>query len=350
MPTPSPPLLEVARRFAAFAQNEAAGVSPLYSELARAVTKDEEVLALASLAPPGQPNPNLLFAAVQFLLLRGTKHPLAQFYRSTTSRPRDPSAAFPEFKSFCRENHTAIQRILGGRRVQTNEVSRCTCLLPGFATMQRRDRGRPWFLVDIGASAGLNLIWDRYSYDFGPERKWGPRSAGLRLACEPRGERSLPLPERAFDIRRRVGIDIAPVDVEDPVERQWLEALVWPEQRERVRRLRKGIKILREEPPVMVKGDASELVPRLLEGVPPGLTRCLFSSFTLNQFSSEARESLTAGLIRQGRSETVYLLTLGGSGPRDAELRLIVYRKGEPKVERLARCAPHGGWIEWLVG
>ena len=151
---------QLAERFATFARLEATGVSPLYAELAQAVSRSQELLGIASCVRPGQPPPNMLLGAVHYLLLSGVQHPLRAFYPSLGGT-EPPSDAFPSFREFCWAHRPEIEAILRERRVQTNEVSRCSILLPGFAVVQRRSGTSPWTLFDVGASAGLHLLGPR---------------------------------------------------------------------------------------------------------------------------------------------------------------------------------------------
>src|SRR5579871_6139262 len=94
----------LARRFAHFAEGEAEEFfSPLYARLCRSIAADPEVLALAATAPPDQPTPNLLLAAVQSLLLKGAEHPLVSFYPGIAATPDTTNDPYPVFHSFCLE-------------------------------------------------------------------------------------------------------------------------------------------------------------------------------------------------------------------------------------------------------
>src|SRR5215218_1913808 len=151
----------LADRFACFALEECHDSSPLYERLALGVADDPAMLALAAYARPGQPTPNLLFAAVQYLLLGGTPHPLAAFYPGLAHDPVAGGDPYPAFHDFCRQHADSIRELLETRLVQTNEVRRSACLLPAFCWVARLAGDRPLALLEIGASAGLNLLWDR---------------------------------------------------------------------------------------------------------------------------------------------------------------------------------------------
>jgi hypothetical protein len=141
----------LARRFRAFASRKCAGVSPLYAALGAALAGDR--------APP-----NMLFAAVHALLLDTARDdPLAAHYASLTPHPKPPEDAFSAFKAFCRKHEDAIAALLARRAVSTNEVGRSACLMPAYARVAAL-AGEPLRIVEVGASAGLNLLWDRYAY------------------------------------------------------------------------------------------------------------------------------------------------------------------------------------------
>src|SRR5262245_7990776 len=125
--------------YAEFALHEARGVSPSYERLALAVSRDDEVLALLHALPPAKRQPNLLFAVVR--LLGGPVH--------------DPVA----FREYVMADWPTIEAEMRTRSTQTNEVGRCAVLLPVLTSLPQ-----PLALLDIGASAGLCLYPDRYSY------------------------------------------------------------------------------------------------------------------------------------------------------------------------------------------
>ena len=165
---PNAQLEALAQRFVRFADQECGDYAPLYDRLARGIAGDPELLTLAAHTWSGQQAPLLLLAAVHSLLLGGVDHALGAFYPSVTHRaavpPGDP---MPAFRAFCRDYRNALLDLVSTGLVQTNEPRRCTVLLPAFATVARLAGGRPLALIEIGASAGLNLLFDRYGYDYG---------------------------------------------------------------------------------------------------------------------------------------------------------------------------------------
>src|SRR5207247_9050506 len=115
----------------------------------------------------GERGPNLCFAALHLLLLKGTRHPLSLYYKSLSGSSLVTDDPYPTFRSFCLEYDEEIRSLISARMVQTNEVSRCACLVPAFVLVSRRAKGRPLQLVEIGVNAGLNLYRDNYSYRSG---------------------------------------------------------------------------------------------------------------------------------------------------------------------------------------
>jgi hypothetical protein len=173
-PTPDAPLEALAQRFMRFAEQECGDYAPFYAHLARGIAHDPELLAIAAHTRSGQQAPNLLLAAVHDLLLRGADHALAAFYPSVAHLaavpPGDP---LPAFRAFCRDHRAALIDLVSTRLVQTNEPQRCTVLLPAFSMVARLASGRPLALIEVGASAGLNLLFDRYGYDYGAGQSAG---------------------------------------------------------------------------------------------------------------------------------------------------------------------------------
>ena len=343
---------DLAARFRRFAERECAGISPLYHALALETARDSELLELASKARAGQPQPNMLLAAVHALLLgRHGDDPLAAFYPSLTAAARTPDEAFPVFRDFCLRQRAAIAEILAARLVSTNEVARSACLLPGFVLLAHR-LGAPLHLVEVGASAGLNLLWDRYGYDYGAGGTAGDSAAPLVLRCDLRGDDALPeLPAALPEVASRCGIDPQPLDPGDLADGAWLRALTWPEQRDRATRLARALAIAASAELTIHRGDAMDVLPRALAAVPPGAPVCIFHCFTLNQFSPEARRAFDALLRRLCAERKIARLGLEWQDDHKAPvLRMTLYESRQPTESPLALCDAHGSWIEWRAG
>ena len=168
----------LAARFRAFADLECAPAgsglsvdSPTYALLARHVATRAPLLALARECRPGQPIPNLLFAAVRRLVADEPDTPLGQFYgRAPRHRP---SQELPQaFEKLCTVHAEQIVDLVRSRNVQTNEVGRCSHLMPAFGVIAQAT-GQDLALIDIGAGAGLNLLWNRFDYRYSDGSTFG---------------------------------------------------------------------------------------------------------------------------------------------------------------------------------
>ena len=335
--------------FHGFARVEAPGLdSPMYAELAYGVSLDDELLALAALKRRGQPAPNMLFAAAQYLLLCGVAHPLAAHYPIIAGTPRPPVPAFPLFRDFCLSHRGRIAELLRVRRTQTNEVRRCACLLPALALVAR-EASAPLALFDVGASAGLNLNFDRYAYRYrcpgGETLRWGEQDAPVRIDAELRGAGAIPPLPPAIEVASRDGIDLHPVDVQDADQLLWLRALIWPEHEDRHQRLLDAATVLQRSPVRLHTGDAADVLPALLKVVPPEHAVVVYSTITLYQFSPEQRHRLKDVLRAASLVRAVWQIALEGDGT--PTLSITRHRHGEASTTALAKASPHGWWMAW---
>lgn len=332
-----------------FAEQSCRGQSPLYEHLCFRTADDKQLLQIVQAIPDGQPIPNLFLGAIHYLLLAGAEHELAAFYRSCRTAPKPHQHAFPAFRDFCVANEAAIRDLMAHRRVQTNEVRRCAYLLPAFSYVARKAGSRPLALIDVGTSAGLNLIWDRYAYDYGTGQLLGSTDARVRIPSELKGNQQPPLPDQPSAIAYRVGVDLHIPDVANPTEALWLRSLIWPDQPERMDLLIAAIEELRTEPPNLLEGDAFDLLPKLIRETPGEATVCIFHCHTLNQFSETQREEFRGLLADTSRQRPVVQLSAEWIFTPSPELRLFHWSGGKSRSEHLANVDHHGRWIEWLV-
>lgn len=346
--------------------------SPLYARLCLDIAADPDMLALLADADRATQVANLLFAAVHYLLLADPSHPLAAFYPDLAApapaidgrapsdpdrapalqgreHPRPADEAYPFFRAFCLEHAAAIRHLVTTRRVQTNEVRRCAILLPAFALVARRAGGRPLALVEIGASAGLLMLWDQYRYDFGPAGTAGDPAAPLLLTCEPRGPHPPLLPTTLPTVVSRIGLDLNPIDVRDEDAMRWLRALIWPEHADRVQMLETAIAIARQHPPHIVAGNATQTLPTLLASAPPDAALCVYSSYALNQMPPDVRQRVLDALTTAAHTRDLYRISQEWyGGQAQPRLELFTYTAAETRSELLAHAESHGRWIEWL--
>lgn len=335
--------LDLAVRFRRFAEVECDN-SPLYRHLSAALADDAETLALAGQTRHG-PVPLLFLAAVHFLLLQCVPHPLARHYASLGgAMDGDP---YPDFRDFCLTHRTALAPLLTSRLVQTNEARRCVHLFPAFNYLARQVPAQPLALIEIGASAGLNLNWDRYCYDYGDGRLYGVADSPVRLTVVQCGALAPPIDSPSPTVATRVGLDLNPIDVNDPQAALWLRALIWPENMARAQVLERAVAVARQHPPTLVQGEALTSLPGLMRAAPPDAHLCLFHSFVLNQFAPEARERLAALLAEQSTQRSLSVIAIEWLGGVSPTVTLSTYEKGRRSDTLLAHCHPHGEWLEW---
>jgi hypothetical protein len=329
----------------------------IYRELCRVVCSETDLLDMAAETPPNQPAPNLLFAAVHRLLLGGQAHPLGQWYPELAQGEANPIASIgPAFTDFCRQHRSRIESLIRTRMTQTNVIQRCSGLLPGFGRVFEAGGERPLSLIEIGCSAGLNLLWDRFFYVYsdahsdaqGEGPRWGDALSRVVVECEVRGNSGVPALPSEIPVAGRRGIDLHPIDLEDPEEESWLRALVWPDHPGRQERLTEAMGIARESPPSIERGDASVNLPRLIAEAPADTTLCVYGSHTLYQFPRESVIATFKAMQAASRQRDLHFLSIEAYSPPWAELRWTHYSAGEREVRVLARCSPHGRWLEWI--
>jgi hypothetical protein len=326
----------------------AVGASPLYAQLALNAATDPEILALLDEVEQEKLLPNLLFSSVNDLLMGGERDPLADFFANLTDTPRAPEDAYPIFRAFCLRHADTLRQRAKTRRVQTNEVRRCAALVPAFGLIAGREAGTPLALVEVGASAGLNLLWDHYSFDYGAAGKVGNVMSPVQLTCEVRGSLMLPIPDTLPEVAYRIGVDLYPIDVRDEDAARWLKALIWPEHAERIHTIERALEIARHNPPALVAGDLLEALPGVLANVPTDATLVIYHSWILNQVMPEVRERFAAMLLEHAQSRDFYRVSVEMLATPAPQLDLFSYQGGIVRQETLANCEAHGGWIEWL--
>lgn len=306
-----------------FAVHEAAGLSPTYERLAMAVAGASDLLAALDALPERQRQPNLVFAAARLL--------------------GSPLEDRRSFLAWIEKNWAQLTGVLAAKRTQTNEAGRCASLLPLLSRIEG-----PIALLEVGAAAGLCLYPDRWRYRYGAEVIGDP-SAPL-LVCEPVG--AFTAPTRLPEVIWRAGLDLNPLDVTNDDDAHWLEVLVWPEQHERLERLRAAVQLARADPPTLVRGDLNDDLLRLVAQAPSDATLVVMHSAVLTYLSAEERrrfvDQVTAlpghWISNEGPS---VLPSVAARLPADQPLReehFLTALDGHP----LAWSGPHGQSIELL--
>ncbi|MEE9205497.1 MAG: DUF2332 domain-containing protein [Acidimicrobiia bacterium] len=338
-------IAERIRKFGEFVSEE----SPSYSRICLELAEDPTLARILGGAPHDQPVPNILLAGVQYLLLQGAAPDLATHYPSVVGADTQPKSDLVAlFAEFCRAEEKPLSEIAATRTVQTNEVRRSIALMPAFAWVSQQSR-EPLALLEVGASAGLNLLFDRYRYDYGEGVVAGPPESKLTLVTELRSG-LLPPIDPLPEVMWRRGIDLHPVILTDPDAVRWARALLWPEQLDRIRRFEAAVEIALSDPPDVVAGDALESLSDVAAAAPPDATLIVFHSYVLNQFSSEARDQLEQVIASLSMTRPVHRIGIDMTA-RDAhpEIRHTVYSGGETSERVLGFIHHHGAWLEWTA-
>jgi len=331
-----------------FAEDAKRTGSMLYARLSAGIGKDAELKALAARARIGQPHANLILGAVHFLLLRGADDPLTRFYPTVGGAvPAEDADPFPDFRNFVLKHVNAIAPLIETRVTNTNEVGRSALLHPGFRVIAK---DAPLSLIEIGPSAGLNLIWDKYGVRYARDGETVAAvdaGAPLVIDCELRGD-GVPPAGAAPRVGGRVGLELNPVDLSNRDDRDWLRALIWPDQLSRLTRLDKAIALFAAEKPAIRAGDALTLLPDALAAVPRDHVPVVYHTIAVYQFSREMREALESILTIAGLRRPVWRLSFEFDGSLYV-LSVICYADGTRDETKLASCHPHGTWMEWLA-
>jgi hypothetical protein len=295
------------------------GRSPLYASLCRRFAADPRVLELVD--DPPWDFPLRFLAGLHFLVLEGR-------------------ASWDDVDGAVEEEREFLVRFVQERVVQTNEVQRAWALLPAFLTLVD---GRPLEVLELGPSAGLNLVWDRYRYGYSTG-EWG--SGPLLLSGDDRVPPPAELLATGVSVVRRRGVDLRPVDVTTDEGARLLESFVWADQAARIERLQTAISILREDPPELVAGDYVAALPELLADRVPGAQLIVFETASTQYLSRDEHERLRESMHHAGRDEPfVYLTTRSAPEEDGYSLKAIDWPSGDERV--IVRLDFHGAWLDY---
>lgn len=315
----------VVDRFGRFAREEAPGRSAVYEAWARRVIDDPAVAAALARVPASRRQPPLVFAVLRLL-----------------GAPIDDVDAWA---SWVLSRAEEIAAECGRRSVQTNEPLRCAALLPALSLIDG-----PIALLEVGASAGLCLYPDRYSYRYrrGGETLALDPVAGagrVELACELDGAPELRMPHIVW----RAGIDLNPLDVGRAEDRSWLMNLVWPGEEERRERISRALDIAAGDPPLLVAGDGADALPALAARAPRDATLVVTTPGVLAHVPAPHRAAVIDAARSAGR-----WVTLDAPGLHDGWTRRVESVRGGFSLafdgDVVAEVDPLGAWVAWHPG
>ena len=234
---------------------------------------------------------------------------------------------------------------------QTNEAGRSWAFAAAMLWLVEQGCPARFALFELGSSAGINLMMDRYHFDLGGVTA-GLEGAAMRIAPEWRGE---PPPARSFDILSAEGCDVAPVDLTDPAQALRLRAYIWPELTERFARMDAAVAAAKEAPPRIAHKPAGEFVAEVLaRPAQTGVTRMIMHSVVWQYIPGDERRAITAAIEATGseatpKSPIAWVMLEANRDTHRHELTVRWWPHGSEPV-RLATAHPHGAWVQWGGG
>ena len=324
--------------------------SPFTARLCRLLAhrlEPDGPVAQRVLAWPGDPSnradalPLRLAGALHALVLEDRDAGLADAYPPD---PADDEALWQAVAAALADHAPFLLARLDGPP-QTNEPQRTAGLVPGLLTVAAATH-LPLTCSEIGASAGLNLLWDRFAYRFGDAR-WG--DAASPVSVEPRWE-GPPPPLPAAEVAERAGCDLQPIDAGDPDDATRLLSYVWADQSDRLARTRAALALARDVGARVEKADAGEWLAGRLAEPRPGQAHVVLHSIVWQYLPEATRARIEALLGDAGAraSDEAPLAWLrmepDGASP-GAALTLTFWPDG--RTTRLGRVDFHGRWVHW---
>jgi hypothetical protein len=315
----------VVDRYGRFARDEAPGRSAVYAHWAARIAGDRDLAAALAAIPDTRRQPPLVFAVMRVL--------------------GAPVGDVDEWAAWVVAHAESIALECGRRSVQTNEPLRCATLLPALSLIDG-----PIALLEVGASAGLCLYPDRYSYRYhrGAETVAIDPPAGpsaVILASELTGSPALRMPEIVW----RAGIDLNPLDARDPDDRAWLAGLVWPGEGGRRERIVGALDIAAADPPLLVMGDGADALPDLAARAPRDATLVVTTPGVLAHVPRARRGAVIDAARAAGR-----WITLDASALHDGWTRRVDAVRGGFSLaldgDVLGEVDPLGAWVAWHPG
>ncbi|WP_033443723.1 DUF2332 domain-containing protein [Saccharothrix sp. NRRL B-16314] len=341
-----------------FGEAEAAGTSPLYERVAVALSESDEALRAIEAVPARKRHPSLILAALHDLALAGRAPELAAAYAAGDGE----AAAGAAIDTVLRMTD-AVVAIAVRRRVRADETGRCAVLYPAIAEAARRVGATAVGLIDVGCSAGFTLSVDRVGITYGG-RSLGDPASPVQMSASVVGDR--PVPTAAVpEVVARVGVDLDPVDVTDADDARWLRACLWPDRpdrSERVARLEAEMALVAAARPVLLRGDAVDVLPDAFAQVPADALPVVTTAWTLARFPLEGRLRFLHRLDEAAAGRTVAWVSAEGVGVAPAIptlgdrrasghsiIGLAVFDGSTLHTQAIGRSWSQGRMLAWLT-
>lgn len=283
--------------------------------------------------------------ALHWLARSGQARELATLYPPLEAKPE---ALWAAIASAIARHDDKLHDFLD-RPPQTNEVARSSALLGMSLHIANRYK-MPLALFEIGASAGLNLAFDRYHYILGEDREWGASSALVHIESEWRG--TLPPIDAELEIAERSGCDRNPLDPAEPesVERQL--SYIWADQHQRIERTSAALAAAASMPYRVEKADAADWVEsKLAEEPTPGVVRVFFHTIVWQYLPEPTKRRIRDAMEAAGGNASadaplIWMFMEAEDHPAGAILKMTSWPGGES--ETLGLSDYHGRWVDWV--
>ena len=331
--------------------------SQIYSYLTQSISNDVELLSICSNCPRNQP-PSFLFLGVvhKLILQQRSDHPLRNIYNILYKGELPLIDPYPSFRSFSLKYRQEIISELNIRRVQTSEAGRSVFLAIAlqYANEKLLKGNHKWSVVDLGAGAGLNLLWEDYSLEIinqslnnGNIIQYGTGEADVYVRCKTYGISPISY-DSIPQMIEKIGIEINPIDINDDDEVLWLLALIWPDQPIRKQRLVAALDWARQNLPCIVHGNVLTQLDLAVSQIITDSPLCIFQSFLLPQLSKQEQDLLESKIEQIAKRRDMLYVNLEG---HDGDILLSIrsYKDGVLIVNQtIAQCHPHGDWLKWI--
>jgi hypothetical protein len=229
---------------------------------------------------------------------------------------------------------------------QTNEVRRSSALVPGFLTIAAQT-GFPFVLSEVGASTGLNLLWDCYQFQFN-NLSWGDNQSTVKLA--PQWSGPMP-PDAPVEVLSRAGCDLLPLNAASVDDRARLLSYIWPDQVERIALIRAALDIASNNPPPIAKSDALSWLEQRLATPHTNATHVIYHTIMWQYMSPSDQKCgqdliAAAGMRATNTAPLAWLRLEADDKEPGAALMLTLWPTG--KEQCIGRADFHGRWVNWI--
>ncbi|WP_036198568.1 DUF2332 domain-containing protein [Ureibacillus sinduriensis] len=335
----------LAKIFIRFSEVEAQKSIPLYAYWSKKISEDRELLTLIQFIPDSQPKPNMFFASVQYLALK-QNHPLKTYYSIFDQSENYLEESFKCLKEFVRLNEEALINCFLTKLVQTNELNRSSYLYPIMSEIAYKT-GKPLTLIEIGTSAGLLLNLDNYQYEIKETNQvlqFGNFKSDVVVHAENNGEPLTAI--RPFQVSERVGVDLNIVDLNEEEDYEWMQALIWPEQKSRKELLRKVRTLNKNIPKKLYAGDFLQVIPSFLQNIDNGTQTVIFHTHVANQFDESLKIKLLTMIHNISEQHPIYHVY---NNMYDRHLHIdYITQSSTEKIKIINEVDGHGKYFSWI--